>query len=370
MTFRLLRSVSVLAGLLVLLPVLPHGAPPAHAQSHRSLDLTIRNVGLSVGNAPRIHGLRFNYRDRGLERVNGLNLTLWRPYDTEDDDPTGVVNGLAVGLPITGARSIHGLAVGVFGIEADASLRGVALGGLGAGAGDSMTGLALGGLGAGVGGQFTGIGLGGLGVGSGASLRGVAAGGLGVGAGQDIQGITVGGLGVGAGERLSGLAVGGLGVGAGEDVRGIMAGGLGVGAGGSLTGLSAALVGVGAGEDLVGLAVGGVGLGAGDRMRGVFVAGVGAAAPVVQGLAVGAAIGSEQYAGVALAPAYFRLTEGGRLTGLSVSAFNHLRGTQQGLTIGLFNYARVLQGVQLGVLNYAGNNPLWLRLLPGLNVNL
>lgn len=337
MPFSLPRPARPLLILMLALGLAGWGRP-GQAQDHRSLDLTIRNYGLSIGNAPHVNGVRLNYRDRGLERVNGLNLTLWRPYDTETIDPTGTVNGVAMGLPLTGADAINGLAVGVFGVEAHSSMRGVAIGGLGAGAGESMGGVAIGGLGMGVGERFTGIGLGGLGIGS--------------------------------GENLIGVAAGGLGVGAGESVRGIVAGGLGVGAGENLTGLSAALVGIGAGEDLTGLAVSGVGIGAGGRMRGVFAAGVGVAAPTVVGLTAGAAIGSERYTGIALAPAYLRITDGGHLRGLSVSAFNHLKGTQRGLTIGLFNYARVLRGVQLGVFNYAGNNPLWLRLLPGLNVNI
>jgi hypothetical protein len=55
---------------------------------------------------------------------------------------------------------------------------------------------------------------------------------------------------------------------------------------------------------------------------------------------------------------------------VSVSLFNHVQGDQRGLTIGLFNVARSLHGVQLGALNWAGNNPLLLRLLPLINVNL
>jgi hypothetical protein len=46
-----------------------------------------------------------------------------------------------------------------------------------------------------------------------------------------------------------------------------------------------------------------------------------------------------------------------------------VRGRQRGLTIGLFNYATHLSGAQLGLLNYAGNNPRFLRLLPGLNLS-
>jgi hypothetical protein len=105
-------------------------------------------------------------------------------------------------------------------------------------------------------------------------------------------------------------------------------------------------------------------------MKGLFAAGVGIGSKAITGVAVGAAVGSERYTGLGVAPAYFRINDGGRLRGVSVSAFNYITGTQQGLTIGIFNFARVLNGVQLGVLNYAANNPMWLRLLPGLNVNL
>ena len=356
---------------LLLGSVLANPAAPLHAQDGQSLDLTIRNYGLSVGNAPRVNGVRLNYRDRGLVRVNGLNATLWRPQEvSENRGATGVVNGVALGLPATGAATINGVAVGLLGIEAHASVRGMAVGGLGTGAGENLSGLAIGGLGLGAGEQFTGIGIGGLGVGAGEDVRGIAIGGLGVGAGKDVRGIVLGGLGAGAGEHLSGLAVGGLGVGAGEDIKGIAAGGLGVGAGESLTGIALALVGVGAGEDMTGIAAGGVGLGAGEHMKGLFAAGVGIGATAITGVAVGAAVGSERYTGLAVAPAYFRITDTGGLRGVSVSAFNQIKGTQQGLTIGLFNFARVLNGVQLGVLNYAGNNPRGLRLLPGLNVNL
>ena len=37
--------------------------------------------------------------------------------------------------------------------------------------------------------------------------------------------------------------------------------------------------------------------------------------------------------------------------------------------IGVFNRADNLHGVQIGVLNYAGNNPSGLKWLPGINVH-
>jgi len=41
-----------------------------------------------------------------------------------------------------------------------------------------------------------------------------------------------------------------------------------------------------------------------------------------------------------------------------------------GLQIGLINAAGLLHGVQIGILNYAGNNPSWARILPLVNLNL
>ena len=64
------------------------------------------------------------------------------------------------------------------------------------------------------------------------------------------------------------------------------------------------------------------------------------------------------------------MKEEGSLYGVSVSGYNHIHGTQHGLTIGLINIAGSLNGIQLGLLNYAGNNPAGLRLLPVANANL
>jgi hypothetical protein len=89
----------------------------------------------------------------------------------------------------------------------------------------------------------------------------------------------------------------------------------------------------------------------------------------VQGLALGSVIVQRSGTGLLLAPLYTYGGPGGTLTGLSLSPVNHVRGRQRGLTIGLFNYATHLSGAQLGLLNYAGNNPRFLRLLPGLNLS-
>ena len=81
-------------------------AIPASAQG---LDLTINHVGLGIGDVPRVTGLRLNYRDRHLERVDGVNATIWTPYDNGGN---GEVRGVALGVPVTGAARIDGVAVG------------------------------------------------------------------------------------------------------------------------------------------------------------------------------------------------------------------------------------------------------------------
>ena len=55
------------------------------------------------------------------------------------------------------------------------------------------------------------------------------------------------------------------------------------------------------------------------------------------------------------------------MTGVSISAFNHIQGVQKGLTIGIFNYAHKVKGLQIGLLNYNRSNPKGLRWLPILN---
>ena len=100
---------------------------------------------ISIGNYPRVDGVRLNFRDRALERVRGINATIWQPYEPA----TGRVIGLAFGLPMTGAGEIHGLGVGVLGVSAAGLLRGIAIGGLGVGSGGGVRGIAIGGVGVG-----------------------------------------------------------------------------------------------------------------------------------------------------------------------------------------------------------------------------
>jgi hypothetical protein len=118
-------------------------ALPAAAQA-QSLDLTINNTGLSIGDSRFVRGVRLNFRDRRMERVVGINATIWAPYD---DARGGVVQGLALGLPVTGASRIEGAGIGVFGVGAEDSFTGLGIGGFGVGAGGEVRGVLIGGFG-------------------------------------------------------------------------------------------------------------------------------------------------------------------------------------------------------------------------------
>ena len=294
------------------------------ALSAQSLDLTINNTGLSIGDSRFVRGIRLNFRDRNLERVSGINATIWMP---DDEAHGGVVQGLALGLPATGARRIEGAGIGVFGVGAEES--------------------------------FTGLGIGGFGIGAGGDVRGILIGGFGVGSGGNVTGLTIGGFGAGAGGHVKGITIGGFGAGAGGSVSGLQIGGFGVGSGGDVTGIT----------------IGGFGAGAGGTLRGLVIGGFGAGAPTIRGVVLGGiGAGGHDVKGGILAPLYFKIESGeegalGRVSGVTLSAFNHVKGEQFGLSLGLLNFAWKLNGVQIGVMNYAADNPRGLRLLPFFNKN-
>jgi hypothetical protein len=308
---------------------------PAAAMA-QVIDLTVNDIGLAIGDKAQMTGLRINYRDRDLRQLNGVNVTLWQPYEPA----TGVVNGLALGLPVTGARIVNGALVGVFGGGVEKSLTGIGIGGVGIGAGGDVRGLLLGVVGVGSGGTVTGLSIGGVGVGSAGTMRGIQLGGVGVGGGGDLSGISIGGVGVGAAGKVSGLAIGVAGVGGGSGFKGIGIGGVGIGGAGDMTGLMIGGVGVGSGGTITGLSIGGVGVGA-ERLKGVVASIVGAGAKYANAIVV--------------TGGYFKIEEGGRFDGGAIAAITNVKGAQHGLTIGLFNYARELHGAQVGLINVSDN---------------
>jgi hypothetical protein len=305
-------------------------AAPLAAQS---LDIPSKKWGLSIGNSKKFTGLRFNFRDRGVQRIDGVNFTLWWP---RKDNEGSVITGLSLGI-VPGGGRVRGIQLGLLGAGANKSLSGLTVAGLGAGAGENVSGITF---------AFGGVG-------AGENIKGIAIGGLGAGAGENATGLLIGGLGAGVGGNLKGIAIGGLGVGAGEDVTGFLVGGLGAGCGNRLTGV----------------AIGGLGIGAGERIQGIVVGGIGAGAPEIRGLAIGGlGVGGERLRGVFLALGMVHVPKGGKLVGFGASSFNYCKGTVRGVTVGIVNYAwRVQTGFQLGIVNIIRDNPKGLRVLPVFN---
>jgi hypothetical protein len=330
--------------------------PGAQAQS---LDLAVSGYGLSIGNSTRFTGIRINAVDRQVEEINGLNLTLWNPRE----NPDAVYNGITLGVIGTKARRIHGIALSGIGVNAREHLMGIGAGTLGVGAG-SLTGVAAGLVTVDIKARTRGIAIAGIWTGDCQQLDGMA---ISVGAAKakNVRGVAIGlfaggeqslmGLSLGlAGffsSRFRGVGIGGLG-GGGEELQGVFAAGLGVGAR-SLDGIALTSGGIG-GETLDGIMVAGLGLGATGHARGVAIGGLLVFAPEVTGLMAGA-------------------INGLYIDRIDLEDFLHFKMVNErftGLSIGLVNYTAQLKGVQLGLFNYAGNNPRWLRLLPLVNVHL
>ncbi len=314
----------------------------------QSLDIPSRHWGLSIGNSENFSGIRLNWADREVQKISGLNMTLW--YSKNNDEAE--INGLSLGLVSPQGKDLNGIQLGGIGVSAENSLNGLSM--------------AL--IGVGSGGSASGINIGGIGVGAGGDLRGLNIGGIGVGAGGDVSGINIGGIGVGSGGRLSGVNIGIFGVGASDDITGINFGGFGLGSGGDITGLNVGLFGLGAAGRINGINVGGIGLGAGERISGFSLALIGIGSPEISGITLTSGVaGAEKMTGFTVALASLRIREA--FTGVALSAYNDIRGKQTGLVIGLVNRADELHGVQLGLINYVRSNPGFRRILPVINFN-
>jgi hypothetical protein len=92
-----------------------------------------------------------------------------------------------------------------------------------------------------------------------------------------------------------------------------------------------------------------------DTLNGVFI-GFGVSPPnrninnrVINGLAIGVFVGA------------------GKVKGGAIGLFNSYSKKQYGISVSALNKTEELHGLQIGLLNYAGNNPKFLRWLPIIN---
>ena len=66
-----------------------------HSLLAQSLDIPSKKWGVSFGNSKDWNGLRFNFRDSRVRRVNGINFTLWLP---RKDNRDVIISGLPLGV--------------------------------------------------------------------------------------------------------------------------------------------------------------------------------------------------------------------------------------------------------------------------------
>jgi hypothetical protein len=371
------------------------------AMSDPSFVLGIGSTGIGLGNTRRLNGIRLNLRDRWVEEVNGINLTMWKAKR----NPHLTVNGLALGLvgpeasrirgigigPIVSTNGFSGVGIGLFALASDhGDVSGIGLAGL-AVASDhgNVTGINIAGLAvASDHGNVTGINAGGLAVATDhGNLTGINAAGLAIASDHgDVRGINVAGLVVATDHgAISGLNASGLviatdhgdifGINAtglvlatdGGRIRGInVSGGIIAADDGRISGLAVAgggilteqgsINGIAIGGAILPFAVTGKWMGNGWRQnlnRAIVGAGL---------ISLGGSVYSPEVTGVSV----------GIINGLRMKNFDTFRVNKRltGVSIGLLNLTHHLRGLQIGLLNYAGNNPVPFRLLPLLNLNL
>lgn len=96
--------------------------------------------------------------------------------------------------------------------------------------------------------------------------------------------------------------------------------------------------------------------------------GIGAGSPEINGITIaGFGVGGENITGISAAIGTVKIENEGLYKGLAISAFNYIKGEQNGVSIGIVNYSHKLTGFQFGLINYVRDNPAWMRILPLVN---
>ncbi len=372
-------SVRLVGFIVLFLPVLLLGQSDS-CSSGNSFTIGAGESGISFGNAPRHNGLRINWSDCCLEEINGVNISLWKP----GEPVTGSINGIAFGVVGPAAGSINGIGLGLGGVIGKGALSGLMLGGLGIVTSGDLTGIAIGGLGCVSEGAMTGISFGSLGLVGKRGLTGINVGGLGAVSDGGIYGVNIGGLGLVGKEGLIGMNFGGLGAVSGGEVIGLSIGGLALVGQQGIHGLNFGGLAVVSAGNIDFLTVAGLAVVAKDGLAGATLSGIAIVSEMdIVGLNLTLGELRSEASVVGIGFGGYRV-KADRATGLHVSiaraevqcmegvlvgAYTRISERQEGLSIGIYNHATELFGVQLGLINIADNNPSWLRILPLINAH-
>jgi len=314
--------------------------------SRDSLELTIDDCGISFGNSTNTTGIRLSHMDSDVERVNGLNLTLFAD-PRENRNQYARHRGLTLGLMAVTAREINGIAVagGAVWVEERTSWLNLA-GGLVRSKG-----------------TIDGITVGWFGVWADDNVKGVTGSAGVIYTMGELRGVNVGLAGCCSEGRMVGVNIGSV-VGSQVEVEGLSIATLGLFGTQKISGLNISGWLMGSGGRISGLSIAGAGLRADELAKGVMITGMFLTATEAKGVIRSTFVSGDRIVGlnfghIALISQEFK--------GLTVGLLNYSKHVQKGLAIGLVNITDELDGVQIGLVNIAHYNPDKRRVLPLIN---
>ena len=156
----------------------------------KALSFPTAYYGISIGNSYEFTGVRINFADENVKKINGLNITFWLKRSKNQN---AVINGISIGV-IPTAGSMQFINLGLLGVGATNNLNGFSFGGIVIGSGGNINGLSASGLitmSDGENSVISGVTLSGIGIGSRKAINGLAIAGLAVGTDGDINGVAL-----------------------------------------------------------------------------------------------------------------------------------------------------------------------------------
>lgn len=162
--------------------------------------------GISLGNSRQFKGLRLNFSDCGIDKIDGVNVTLMWPLE----NPNSEINGIALGLVGPGAARITGIAVAGIGMQATESITGFSFSTFASSSEGEMTGVQIGGLALISKGRMLGINAAAFGIDGYSEVNGFSVGGVGLVSSKGMNGINIGGFATLSEGNITGLNIAGF----------------------------------------------------------------------------------------------------------------------------------------------------------------
>lgn len=152
----------------------------------KALNIPFRKYGISIGNSYEFTGIRLNFADNNVQKINGLNVTGWFKMFKNQN---AIVNGVSIGvMPVAG--TMQPINIGIIGLGTENHSSGLTIGGLVIGGdvnGLSLCGLII--MADGTKGRISGVTLSGIAIGAKSAINGLTFGGLVMGTDGNINGL-------------------------------------------------------------------------------------------------------------------------------------------------------------------------------------